>query len=91
MKKVFWAHSEFMKKIWDKWMKENLLQLTARKKLAAKEKQEMVVGDVVWVCDKQYHAFNYPMRKNMELQAGDNGVSRSTTVKNKQKQFERSA
>ena len=38
MKKAFWAHSQFMKNIWDKWKKEVLPQLTMRKKWATEQK-----------------------------------------------------
>ena len=58
MKKAFRAHSQFMKKIWDRWMKEYLPQLATRQKWATEEKRPMAVGDLVWICDKQYHPFN---------------------------------
>ena len=80
-KKAFWAHSQYMKKIWDKWMKEDLLQLTKRKKWDTEEKKLMEVGDFVWVCDKQCHTFNYRMRRILEIHTGDDGVFRSTTVR----------
>ena len=64
MKKVFWAHSQFMKNIWEMWMKEYLPQLETRNKWPTVEKRPMAVGDFVWVCDKQYHLFNYPMGRN---------------------------
>ena len=63
IKNVFWAHSQFMKNVGDRCMKEYLPQLTPKKKWANEEKRPMAVGDLVWVCDKQYHPFNYPMEK----------------------------
>ena len=35
IEKAFWAHSQYMMKIWDTWMEENLTQWTTRKKRAS--------------------------------------------------------
>ena len=69
-------------------MKEYLPQLTTRKKWATEEKRPMAVGDLVWICDKQYHPFNYPVGRILELRTGDDEVSRSATLKTNRGQME---
>ena len=88
-KKGFWAHNQFMKMIWDKWMKEYLPRLTTRKKWATEEKRHDAVGDLVWLCDKQNRPFNYPMGIILELHTGYDEVWRSALVETNQKQFKR--
>ena len=77
IKKTFWAHRELMKKVWDKWMKEYLTRLNTKEKWATEEKKLMAVGDPVWVCDKQYHPFNYPMGRILRLPSREDGIFRS--------------
>ena len=89
MKEAFWAHCQFMKKLWDRWIKEYLPQLTTIKKWATEEKRPMAVWDLVWFCHKQYHPFNYPMGRILEIHIGDDEVSRSATVKNNRKKFQK--
>ena len=80
MKKALWAESQFMEKIWDRWMKEYLSQLTTRKK-ANEEKLPMTAGDLVRVRNKQNHLFKNLTGRNLELHTGDEKVSRSVTIK----------
>ena len=70
MKKGVRAHNQFMKMIWDRWMNEYLPRFTTRKQWPNEEKQSNAVGDLVWVSDKQYHPFNYPMGTILELHTG---------------------
>ena len=81
IKKAFWRHSTLMKKIWDRWMKENLPQLSTRKKWANEEQRVMAAGDLVWICDKQCQPLKYPLGRVLELHTGDDSISRSDTVK----------
>ena len=68
---------------------EYLLQLTTRKKWVTQANRPMAVGDLVWLCDKQYHPFSYPMGRILELNFSDDEVSKSATVKTSRKIFER--
>ena len=68
-------------------MKEYLLQLT--KKWTTEEKRPMAVGDLVSLCDNQYHPFNYSMGRSMELHNGADELSRSATVVTNQGNFKR--
>ena len=46
-RRPIWANRESMKKIFDRWIKEDLPQLTTRKKRPLEEKSLVVIGDLV--------------------------------------------
>ena len=70
-----------MKKIWDKWVEEYLPQLAKKKKWTSEEKGPMALGELVWVCDRKYQPFNYPMGRILELHTSEDDQSRSATKK----------
>ena len=76
METAFCAHSQNMQKTWNSWINDHLPKLTSRKTRVTDEKQLMIVGKLVWVCDKQYCFFNYPMGEIWELHIGEVGLSR---------------
>ena len=68
-------------------MKENLPELTKKRNRVTEEKTLIAVGELVCVFDKQYHPFSYHMGRTLELRTGDDGVSRSATVREYQRQL----
>ena len=59
IKWTFWSHDNFLKKSSEKWTKENLTLLIVRQKWSMQNKRLAIVGDMFWICDQQFHLFNY--------------------------------
>ena len=50
----------------------------------------MAVRDVVWICDKHYHTFNYLMGRFLEVHTGKHSATGSTTIESNREQIKRS-
>ena len=70
-RKLFRDQNSILVSVWNRWMSEYLPSLQQRTKWAKEEPEELKVGDLVWIIDKNTHPFNFPLGRLEELFKGD--------------------